>query len=75
MPGSTGAQELAGYLRELKGRTGRSYDTLAGRLSISRSALHRYCSGESVPPQLEVVERFARECGAGPREIVELRRL
>ena len=35
--------EFAAALLALKERTPHSYETLAGRLDISRSALHRYC--------------------------------
>src|ERR687884_394149 len=72
MPGVSANDELAAYLRELKDRTGRSYDALARRLGVSRSALHRYCSGDGAPPQFTVLERFARECGASPEELTAL---
>jgi transcriptional regulator with XRE-family HTH domain len=68
------AEDLAAYLRELKGRTGRSYDALARRLGISSSALHRYCSGDGTPPRFAVLEQFAVECGATRAEVVELHR-
>ena len=66
---------FADYLRRLKNRTGRSYEALARRLSISASALHRYCSGQQVPPDYGVVERLARECGADRQELAELHHL
>lgn len=68
------AEDLAAYLRELKGRTGRSYDALARRLGVSSSALHRYCSGDGTPPRFAVLEQFAIECGATRAEVVELHR-
>lgn len=68
------AEDLAAYLRELKGRTGRSYDALARRLGVSSSALHRYCSGDGTPPRFAVLEQFAVECGATRAEVVELHR-
>src|SRR3712207_1642982 len=66
------AEELAAYLGQLKRRTGRSYSALARRLDVSSSALHRYCSGEGVPPNFSLLERFARECGADADEMAEL---
>jgi transcriptional regulator with XRE-family HTH domain len=68
------AQALAGFLRELKSNTGRSYEALAQRLGVSRSALHRYCSGAGAPPPYSLVERFAQECGANRTQLAELRR-
>ncbi|OUC91708.1 helix-turn-helix domain-containing protein [Streptosporangium minutum] len=68
------AEDLASYLRGLKNKTGRSYDTLAKRLGISKSTLHRYCSGESVPPRFTLLEQFAKECKANRHELTELHR-
>ncbi|SFD46790.1 helix-turn-helix domain-containing protein [Streptomyces aidingensis] len=65
---------LAESLRTLKERTPHSYDTLAARLNISRSALHRYCTGKAVPPDFRIVELLAGLCGAGEREVAGLRR-
>jgi len=65
--------DLAGRLRRLKDRRGRSYEALAARLDVSRSALHRYCSGQSIPP-LALVEQFAAECQADADELAGLRR-
>ncbi|WP_158239639.1 helix-turn-helix domain-containing protein [Streptomyces carminius] len=73
--GHDGTSELAAALRDLKGRTGHSFETLATRTGISRSALHRYCSGKSVPAVFGTVERFAKRCGADRDELVELHRL
>ncbi|MFC4894061.1 helix-turn-helix domain-containing protein [Streptosporangium amethystogenes subsp. fukuiense] len=67
-------EDLASYLRELKAKTGRSYDALAKRLGISKSALHRYCSGDGVPPRFTVLEQFAKECRANRQELAELHR-
>ncbi|MEE1938832.1 peptidoglycan-binding protein [Streptomyces sp. TRM 70361] len=73
--GEARVEEFASALRELKGRTPHSYETLAARLDISRSALHRYCSGKAVPPDFGTVELLARQCGAGRDELTELHRL
>ncbi|GES12507.1 hypothetical protein Amac_061040 [Acrocarpospora macrocephala] len=65
---------MAAYLRQLKGKTGRSYDALAKRLGVGKSTLHRYCSGEGVPPRFTLLEQFAKECRASQAEIIELHR-
>lgn len=58
----------------MKEKTGRSYDALARRLGVSKSTLHRYCSGEGVPPSFTLLEQFARECQASQTQILELHR-
>ncbi|MFD9464026.1 helix-turn-helix domain-containing protein [Streptomyces sp. NPDC060027] len=66
--------EFAGLLRELKERSGLSYGTLAKRLHVSTSTLHRYVNGDAVPADYAPVERLARACRATPDELVELHR-
>ncbi|MFJ4813876.1 helix-turn-helix domain-containing protein [Streptomyces sp. NPDC088801] len=73
--GHGGGTDFAAALRELKDRTPHSFETLAARTGISRSALHRYCSGKSVPADFATVERFAKRCGADREELVGLHRL
>lgn len=71
------AEEIADFaalLRELKQRSGLSYDALAKRAHMSTSTLHRYCKGEGVPADNAAVSRFARVCKATPEELVELHR-
>ncbi|MEU0251050.1 helix-turn-helix domain-containing protein [Streptomyces sp. NPDC006184] len=68
------ASGFAELLRELKNRSGHSYGTLAKRLHMSTSTLHRYCNGDAVPVDYAPVERLARLCGAAPGELVELHR-
>jgi plasmid maintenance system antidote protein VapI len=71
------AEEIAGFatlLRELKQRSGLSYEALAKRAHMSTSTLHRYCRGDGVPADYAVVSRMARLCGATPEELVELHR-
>ncbi|WP_433353438.1 helix-turn-helix domain-containing protein [Microtetraspora malaysiensis] len=68
------SEEFAAMLRELKERSGRSYGALATRLHVSTSTLHRYCNGAAVPTEYAPVERLARACGAGDKELVELHR-
>ncbi|MER6786095.1 helix-turn-helix domain-containing protein [Streptomyces sp. NPDC000658] len=66
--------EFAALLAELKGRTGRSYGSLARRVGMNTSTLHRYCAGEAVPQDFSPVERLAEFCGATPEERLELHR-
>ncbi|MFJ7291183.1 transcriptional regulator [Streptomyces collinus] len=66
--------EFAELLRGLKERTDRSYGSLARRLAMNTSTLHRYCAGEAVPLDFAPVERFAALCGASPEERLELHR-
>ena len=51
--------EFAGLLRQFKERTDRSYGSLARRLGMNTSTLHRYCAGDAVPQDFAPVERFA----------------
>ncbi|MFJ3672090.1 helix-turn-helix domain-containing protein [Streptomyces sp. NPDC090106] len=74
MSEDTAAAEFAGLLRELKDRSGLSYGTLAKRLHMSTSTLHRYCNGDAVPADYAPVERLARLCKASPAELVALHR-
>ncbi|MGY0068207.1 helix-turn-helix domain-containing protein [Streptomyces sp. QTS137] len=77
VPEATGAgrtEEFAALLRGLKDRSGLSYGTLAKRLHMSTSTLHRYCNGTAVPHEYAPVERLARVCRATPQELVELHR-
>ncbi|MFI1677187.1 helix-turn-helix domain-containing protein [Streptomyces sp. NPDC020607] len=66
--------EFAALLRELKERTDRSYGSLARRLDMNTSTLHRYCAGDAVPLDFAPVERFAALCGATSEERLELHR-
>ncbi|MCX4525310.1 MULTISPECIES: transcriptional regulator [unclassified Streptomyces] len=68
------AVRFARLMRELKERAGLSYGSLARRLHTSTSTLHRYCTGDAVPAEFAVVDRFARACGATGEEAVELHR-
>ncbi|MER5791669.1 helix-turn-helix domain-containing protein [Streptomyces sp. NPDC001980] len=61
-------EEFAALLRQLKDRTDRSYGSLARRLNMNTSTLHRYCAGEAVPLDFAPVERLAAFCGATPQE-------
>ena len=68
-------EEFAALLRRLKGRTDRSYGSLARRLNMNTSTLHRYCAGEAVPQDFAPVERLAAYCKATQEERLELHRL
>ncbi|MFM9449198.1 helix-turn-helix domain-containing protein [Streptomyces acidiscabies] len=72
--GADDVEEFAARLRTLKDRSGLSYGTLAKRLHMSTSTLHRYCNGTAVPPEYAPVERLARACRATPDELVDLHR-
>ncbi|NEC28657.1 helix-turn-helix domain-containing protein, partial [Streptomyces sp. SID8111] len=63
---------FAALLREFKERTDRSYGSLARRLGMNTSTLHRYCAGDAVPVDFAPVERFAALCGATREERLEL---
>ncbi|MFG2511071.1 helix-turn-helix domain-containing protein [Streptomyces sp. NPDC048584] len=64
--------EFAALLRKLKERTDRSYGSLARRLGMNTSTLHRYCAGDAVPVDFAPVERFAALCGASRAERLDL---
>ncbi|MDH6438934.1 hypothetical protein M2158_007475 [Streptomyces sp. SAI-144] len=68
-------QEFAALLRRLKERTDRSYGSLARRLNMNTSTLHRYCAGDAVPVDFAPAERFAALCGASAEERMDLHRL
>ena len=74
MAGAMETTDFAALLRQLKDRSGLSYGTLAKRLHMSTSTLHRYCNGDAVPMEYAPVERFARLCKATPDELVEAHR-
>jgi hypothetical protein len=68
-------EEFAALLRQLKSRTDRSYGSLARRINMNTSTLHRYCRGDAVPQDFAPVERLAAFCQATPQERLELHRL
>src|SRR4051794_5355408 len=74
MPRSDAVDEFAELLRTMKNRSGRSYDALARRVNMSSSALHRYCSGDTVPTEFETVARLGTICRASPEGLLELHR-
>lgn len=68
-------EAFARKLSELRERSGRTYGSLARRVGVGASTLHRYCSGRTVPMEFAPVERLARFCGCRGEELVELHRL
>ncbi|XVV00649.1 helix-turn-helix domain-containing protein [Actinosynnema sp. CA-248983] len=58
------ARELGDRLEQLKLASGRGYESIGRKVHLSKSAVHRYCTGASVPQEFAVVERIARACGA-----------
>lgn len=68
-------EEFTVLLRRLKDRTGRSYGSLARRVNMNTSTLHRYCAGEAVPQDFAPLERLAAFCEATAQERLELHRL
>ncbi|MFI1226775.1 helix-turn-helix domain-containing protein [Streptomyces sp. NPDC020884] len=77
MGGAEGAARaaLADRLNALREESGRTYASLARRIGVSGSTLHRYCTGRTVPAEFAPVERLARWCGAPPEEREALHRL
>ncbi|MGH3861339.1 helix-turn-helix domain-containing protein [Actinokineospora sp.] len=68
-------QRLADFLADLKKRSGHSYEMLARKSNLSRSSVHRYCTGDIVPTEFGIVERIARACGANHADLSLLYRL
>ncbi|MFJ1777473.1 helix-turn-helix domain-containing protein [Streptomyces anulatus] len=66
---------LAERLSALRERSDRTYASLARRIGVSGSTLHRYCTGRTVPAEFAPVERLARLCGAPAGEREALHRL
>ncbi|MBT2226651.1 helix-turn-helix domain-containing protein [Nonomuraea sp. NEAU-A123] len=63
---SDGAHQrrLGELLTELKDRSGYSYAAIGRKANVSKSAVHRYCVGLSVPQTFGAIESIARACGA-----------
>ncbi|WP_308187674.1 helix-turn-helix transcriptional regulator [Streptomyces sp. DH8] len=73
--GGTARAVLAARLNALREGSGRTYASLARRIGVSGSTLHRYCTGRTVPAEFAPVERLARLCGASAADRQELHRL
>lgn len=72
---ATRYRELGDQLERLKVASGRSYESIGQKTHLSKSAVHRYCTGASVPREFGVVERIALVCGASRDEMVVVHRL
>ncbi|MEV0139545.1 transcriptional regulator [Streptomyces globisporus] len=66
---------LAERLSALREGSDRTYASLARRIGVSGSTLHRYCTGRTVPAEFAPVERLARLCGVPAGERQALHRL
>jgi hypothetical protein len=62
-------------LEDLKVRSGHSYETIGRKCHASKSTVHRYCTGASLPPEFGIVERIGRVCGADREELLRLHQL
>lgn len=72
---SSGARDIGDLLELLKKRSGRSYESIARKIHVSKSAVHRYCTGTSLPKEFGVLERIGIACGAERAELVRLHQL
>jgi hypothetical protein len=75
MAGDSSSRDLGDLLERLKVNSGRSYENIGREIHVSKSAVHRYCTGVSVPREFGVVERIGLVCGASRDEMVLLHRL
>jgi hypothetical protein len=66
---------LGELLTRLKVTSGRSYESIGRQVHLSKSAVHRYCTGTNVPREFGVLERIALACGAGRGDMARLHRL
>ncbi|HEY6798438.1 MAG TPA: helix-turn-helix domain-containing protein [Kineosporiaceae bacterium] len=69
------AGAVASLLQEWKRRSGRTFEGLARRSGLSRSTVHRYCNGQSLPESFAPLEALGEACGASRAELAELFRL
>ncbi|MCG5213074.1 helix-turn-helix domain-containing protein [Streptosporangium soli] len=69
------SEELGQLLREIKERSGRSYEWIGRKANASKSAVHRYCSGDGVPPTFAIIEQIAVACRADREDMVRLHQL
>jgi hypothetical protein len=72
--GASHREEIGRLLTRLKERDGRSYQWISQRINLSKSAVHRYCAGVSVPHDFGTIERIARACHASRADLDELYR-
>jgi hypothetical protein len=72
---TSSARDLGDLLERLKARSGRSYESIARKIHVSKSTVHRYCTGASLPQEFGVLERIGVVCGASRDELVRLHQL
>jgi hypothetical protein len=63
---------LGEALAVLKERSGRSYQWIGRRAFLSKSAVHRYCTGHALPQEFGAIERIARACRADRQDLDRL---
>ncbi|GAB3899416.1 hypothetical protein GCM10029964_085320 [Kibdelosporangium lantanae] len=68
-------RSLSDALEDLKVRSGLSYEGIGRKAHVSKSTVHRYCTGLSQPQNFGVVERIGLACGATRAEMLLLHRL
>jgi transcriptional regulator with XRE-family HTH domain len=56
----------------LKDRSGKAYEKIAIASGLGRAAIHRYCTGQNLPPSEEVVHKLADALDATPEERADL---
>ncbi|HEX7307631.1 helix-turn-helix domain-containing protein [Lentzea sp.] len=72
MAGTRRPGGLSDLLEDLKARSGLSYEGIGRKTHLSKSAVHRYCTGLSVPQDFGVLERIGLACGATTAERLRL---
>lgn len=74
--GRGGSDDALGtLLTELKQRSGLSYEQLGRRAHLSRSSVHRYCTGRNVPSAFAPIEAIATACRADRQDLARLYRV
>lgn len=69
--GSGARDRMLAELERLKGRAGMSFAQLQGAVPYSRSALHRYFTGQAPIPR-EALVAVVRACGGDAATVVPL---
>ncbi len=72
---SSRTAELGELLTRLKSTSGQSYESIGKQVHMSKSAVHRYCTGTNVPREFGVLERIAIACGADRGDMTRLHHL
>lgn len=72
---SSYTRDIGDLLERLKVRSGRSYESIGRKIHASKSTVHRYCTGASLPQEFGVLERIGIACGATHDEMTRLHQL